>query len=143
MFWPGKPELVKLALAKGGLSKETLTGALVAASGDKDKAELVELLKQAGAVPPPVIDPLTLQSYVGKYKAEAGLEISITLVDGVLTGVPTGQRPLPLFALNDTTFRPAAMDGIVLHFKLDGGKVTGMELKQGPNTTLFTRVDTK
>lgn len=139
----GKPEFVKLALAKGGISKETLTAALVSASADKDKAELVELLKQAGAVPPPAVNPATLQSYVGKYKSEAGMEIAITLVDGVLTGMPTGQRPLPLFAIDDTTFRPVGVDGITVHFKVDGGKVSSMELKQGQNTTLLTRVETK
>jgi len=139
----GKPEFVKLALAKGGLSKEQLTAALAAASADKDKAQLVELLKQAGAVPPPVVNAATLQTYVGKYKSEAGLELTITLVEGVLTGVVTGQRPLSLFAVDDTTFRPMAVDGIVLHFKLDGGKVSGLDLKQGPNTTLLTRLETK
>ena len=136
----GKPELVKLALAKGGLSKDALTAALAAASADKDKAEIAELLKQAGAVPPPTVNAATLQSYVGKYKSESGTELNINLVDGVLTGVVTGQRPIALFALDDTTFRPMAFEGMVVHFRVDAGKVTGMELKQGPNTTQFARV---
>jgi ankyrin repeat protein len=139
----GKPEFVKLALAKGGLSKETLTASLVAASGDKDKAEIVELLKQAGAVPPPEVNAATLQSYVGKYRSEAGLEINITLVEGVLTGTPTGQRSLALFALDDVTFRPVAADNIVLKFIVNAGKVNSMELKQGTNTTLLTKLETK
>jgi hypothetical protein len=33
-----------------------------------------------------------------------------------------------------------AFEGIVVHFKVDAGKVTGMEWKQGANTTLYTRI---
>ena len=136
----GKPEFVKLALAKGGLSKEALTAALAQASADKDKAEIAELLRQAGAVPPLVVNAATLQSYVGKYKSESGFEVNVSLVNGVLTGGAPGQRTIPLFALDDTTFRPMAFEGLVIHFKVDAGKVTGMEEKRGTNTTLYTRI---
>jgi ankyrin repeat protein len=136
----GKPDLAKLALQKGGLSKETLTTALAIASADKDKAELADLLKKAGAVPPPEVNPATLQSYVGKYKSEGALEVTISLVEGALLAVATGQRPQRLIPVDDTTFRPMFVDGIVLHFKVDAGKVTGLTLTQGPNTTQLTRV---
>jgi len=82
----------QVALATGNVKAETLTPALVVATDDKDKAEIVELLKKAGAVPPPAVDAAMLQSYVGKYKDEAGLEVVITLADGRLSAVPTGQR---------------------------------------------------
>lgn len=135
-----KPELVKIALAKGGLKKETLTVALVLASRNKEKPEFAELLKSAGAVMPPAVDAAKLQSYVGKYKGEAPLEITVSLADGNLTAVATGQRPLQLIAIDDTTFRPVFPEGLVIQFKVDQGKVTGLALTQGPNTTQLPRV---
>ena len=135
-----KPDLVKIALAKGGLKKETLTVALVLATRNKEKPEIAELLKSGGAVMPPPVDAAKLQSYVGKYKGEAPLEITVTLAEGGLTAVATGQRPLQLISIDDTTFRPVFPDGIVIQFKVDQGKVTGLALTQGPNTTQLPRV---
>src|SRR5687767_6053359 len=63
----GNTALVKMALDRGGAKPETLTAALVLSQSDKNKAEITEMLKKAGAVPPPEIDAATLQSYVGKY----------------------------------------------------------------------------
>jgi hypothetical protein len=130
-----KPAFVKIALASGKVKADTLTGALVLASEDKDKTEIAELLKKAGAVPPPPVDATMLQSYVGKYKDEAGSEVAITLTDGRLSAVPTGQRPFALIAIDNSSFRPVAFDGIVITFKPEG-----MELKRGTNTSLLKRV---
>jgi Ankyrin repeats (3 copies) len=135
-----RPELMKLALAKGKLSKETLTTALVVASNNKEKPELAELLKSAGAVPPPQINNATLQSYVGKYKSDGPLEVTITLSDGNLSAVPTGQRPQPLIAVDDTTFRALFAENIIVRFKVEDAKVTGFALTQGQTTTQLTRV---
>src|SRR5215510_14365254 len=137
----GKPELAKLALQKGGLSKETLSTAFAIASADKDKGgELVDLLKKAGAVPPPEVSPTTLQSYVGKYKSEGALEINISLAGGALTAVAAGQRPIRLIPLDEATFQPMFFEGVTVKFKVDAGKVTGMTFTQGDNTTQLTRV---
>ena len=136
----GKPALVKIALATGNVKAETLTPALVVAIDDKDKAEIVELLKKAGAVPPPAVDAAMLQSYVGKYKDEAGLEVEITLTDGRLSAVPTGQRPFVLMAIDNNNFRPVAFEGIVITFKPEAGNTMGMELKRGTQTTQLKRV---
>jgi ankyrin repeat protein len=137
----GKVEMVRIALDKGGLKPETLTGALVAALEDGGRAEIADLLRKAGAQPPPEVDAATLQSYVGKYKGEPGPEIAITLKDGKLFATPTGQGPFVLMAVDQTTFRPAAFDGVTVTFSLEGGKVTGFALKQGANTTQLKRVD--
>ena len=136
----GKPALVKLALATGNVKAEILTPALVVATDDKDKAEIVEMLKKAGAVPPPAVDAAVLQSYVGKYKDEAGLEVVITLTDGRLSAVPTGQRPFVLMAIDNNNFRPVAFEGIVITFKPEAGNAMGMELKRGTQTTQLKRV---
>jgi hypothetical protein len=136
----GKPTLVSVALASGGVKPENLTPALVIATDDKDKTEIAEMLKKAGALPPPVIDAAKLQSYVGKYKDEAGVEVVITLADGRLSALPTGQRPFALLPIDDTNFKPLAFDGIVIHFKPDANNLIDMELKRGERTTLLKRV---
>src|SRR4030095_13156445 len=46
-------ELVKMALERGGSKPESLTIGLVVASGEPKSAGIVELLKKAGAMPPP------------------------------------------------------------------------------------------
>jgi hypothetical protein len=135
----GKPAMVNVALASGKVKADALTPALVLATDDKN-AEVVELLKKAGAVPPPPVDAALAQSYVGKYKDEAGTEIVISLTDGRLSALPTGQRPFALMSLGSNSFRPVAFDGIVILFKLDAGNVTGMELKRGTNTSQLKRV---
>ncbi|MGI9065761.1 MAG: ankyrin repeat domain-containing protein [Pyrinomonadaceae bacterium] len=138
----GNVELVRAAIEKGGLKPETLTAALVLATGDEKKAEIAEMLKKAGAVPPPEIDAATLQSYVGKYKAEPGPEISITLKDGKLFAGPVGQPPIALMAVDKTNFKPAAFDGLIT-FAIEGGKAVGFALKQGANTMQLKRVEEK
>jgi len=137
----GQIELVRAALDKGGLKPETLTGALVTATDDGNRAEIAELLRKAGAQPPPQIDAAMLASYAGKYRGEPGPEITISLKDGKLAATPTGQGPFTLIAVDQTTFRPAAFDGVTVTFNVEGGKVTGFALKQGANTTQLKRVD--
>jgi ankyrin repeat protein len=138
----GKPALVKIALGKGGLSKETLTRALAIAMSDKDTAEAADVLKKAGAVPPPEIKAEILQSYVGKYKSESGMEITMTYANNILTGLVTGQRqPYALYAIDDVTFTPLFADDVVVKFKVDGGKVAGMTLTQGKTVTELARVN--
>ena len=132
-------ELVKAALDTGRVTPQTLTVALVTSTGNEKNAAIVDMLKKAGAVPPPEIDAATLQSYVGKYRGDPGPEISITLKDGKLFG-SLGRDLQPLMALDKTTFRPLAFGGITLTFNVEGDKVVGMALKQGPNTTQLKRV---
>ena len=102
---------------------------------------MVELLKKAGAVPPPEIDAATLQSYVGTYKGDSGRETNITLKDGQLAVLFTGQQPIALMALDKTSFKPAAFDGLSFTFKLENNKVTGLEFKQGATPTLLKRIE--
>lgn len=136
----GNAELVSAALATGKVPAEALTAALVTVGSDEKKAPIVELLKKGGAVPPPAVDAATLQSYVGKYRGDPGPEISIEVKDGKLIGTGGG-GPLTLFPLDQTTFRPAEFGGLTFTFKVEAGKVTGIDFKQGPNTRLLKRVD--
>jgi len=139
----GNTEVVRAALESGGIKKETLTTALVAASAANSKsAEMTELLKRAGAVPPPEVDAEILQSYVGKYKNEQGVVFNVTLKDGKLFAAPGGQQPLSLIAVDETTFRPTAFDDFgTLAFKVEAGKTMGCALKHGANTMQLKRVE--
>lgn len=133
--------LVKIALEKGSVKPQTMTAALVASAGNEKNAGIVELLKKAGAVPPPEIDAATLQSYAGKYKADPGPEFSITIKDGKLFLVAQGRPdPIALMGVDKTNFRPVEFEGISLTFNVEGGNVTGLAFKQGPNTTQLKRV---
>lgn len=134
--------ILRIALSRGGATPTALTSALVAAAtSDKKNDEMVELLKKAGAVPPPEIDVATLQAYVGKYKGDSGREINITLKEGQLAVIFTGQQPLVLMALDKTSFKPAAFDGLSFTFKLEDNRVTGLESRQGATTTLLKRIE--
>lgn len=138
----GNAERVRVALEKGGVKPETLTATLVAAiAGDNQNAEIAELLKQAGAVPPPEVEAEVLQSYLGKYKGESGVEFNITLKNGRLVAALGGQPPLNLLAVDQTTFRPIAFDndGIVT-FHVEGGKTVGCAVRHGESTMQLTRV---
>jgi len=137
-----------VALDKGGLKPETLTAVLAVASsgdktsGDNKNAEIREMLKKAGAVPPPEVDAEILQSYVGKYKSEQGFEINVTLKDGKLFAALGGQQPLSLMAVDKTTFRPTAFDNYgTVTFNVEAGKTMGCALKHGPTTVQLKRVE--
>src|SRR6185295_9996612 len=80
----GTVSLVEIALAQGGAKPETLTAALMAALNDKEKANIAEMLKKAGATAPPEIDVAILNTYVGSYKSERGTVIDLSVKDGKL-----------------------------------------------------------
>jgi catechol 2,3-dioxygenase-like lactoylglutathione lyase family enzyme len=111
----GKPELVRQAIDSDQLKLETLNVALAAAL-TKGNAEIVEILKQAGATPPPQIDLETLQSYVGRYAGEHGPPVEITLQDGRLFAAPGAQQPISLWPLDQVTFKPIAFDNATVIF---------------------------
>jgi hypothetical protein len=136
----GKAELVEIALARGGARPETMTAALAAAMDDKEKAAIADMLKKAGAVPPPEIDAATLQSYVGTYKNEQGVEIGLNFKDGKLFLAPPGPPPFALSAIDKVSFRPTAFEGLILTVNVEGGKVDSISVKQGANTTVFKKV---
>ena len=148
----GNIESVQAALGvgldKGGLKPETLTAALVAASstdnasGDNTNGGIREILKKAGAVAPPEVDVEILQSFVGKYKGEPGIEFNVTLKDGKLFAAPGGQQPLSLMAVDQTTFRPTAFDSYgTVTFNVEAGKPMGCALKHGDSTIEMRRVE--
>ena len=136
----GNEELVKVALDRGGAKPETLTVALALSSADEKKANISEMLKKAGAQPPPQVDAATLQSYVGKYKGETGPEVTFTVKDGKLFVGGFTREPQPLLATDNTTFRPLNFGGITLSFNAEAGKIVSMTFKQGQTTNVMKRI---
>lgn len=136
----GNEELVKVALDHGGVTAETMTVALVTATEAKNAA-ISETLTKAGAKPPIQIDAATLQLYAGKYKGDPGPEATVTVQDGKLMVSGFSRQPLPLMPLDNTTFRPIAFGGLKVVFNVEAGKVTGVALKQGNETTQLKRID--
>jgi hypothetical protein len=133
-------ELVRMALDKGGSKPETLTLALEGAVTSEPKnEEIIALLKKAGAVPPAVIAPAVLESYAGTYRADPAPEFTISQKDGRLYAQGPGRPPIALMAVDQLTFRPIVFDGLTLIFKVEAGKATAVEFKQGPTTTLLKR----
>jgi len=124
-----KEDIVQMALDSGKIKPADLTAAL-AFSMNANTTTITDMLKKAGATPPLEIDDATLQSYAGKYKGDPGPEATIVVKDGKLTVVGFGPQPIPLMALDKTTFRPVAFAGITLTFTVEGGKAVSMTLKQ-------------
>jgi len=138
----GKVPLVEIALARGGANAETLTSALAATMNDKEKTAIAEMLKKAGATPPLVLDAATLQAYVGKYKPDdRPSEITVSVQDGKLFATPMGQGPFELMPVDKISFKPVAFDGLTIGFTVENDKATSFTLKQGPNTTLYKRIE--
>ena len=135
----GKPELVRTALACGGLKPEALTNALVVAGAGTDQ-EIVELLNEAGATPPPELDQSVLQGHTGQYKSEAGMEVEMRLTAGQLFAEPAGQGRLRLIPIDATTFRPLIFDGVSVSFTVIHGKTIGFVLQDGTSATQLLRV---
>jgi Ankyrin repeats (3 copies)/Domain of unknown function (DUF3471) len=132
--------LVHIALEKGGVKAETLTAGLVAALADKEKAEIAELLKKAGAQPPLEVDAATLATYAGRYKPEQGADVVVSVKEGKLVATLGGQA-FPLMALEKTVFRPVAFEGLTITFNSEAGKVANFTLKQGQNNNVFKKIE--
>lgn len=135
-----KPELVQKAIESRQLKPETLNVALAAALANNKDHDIVQLLKDAGATPPPQIDIETLESYCGRYKGEHGPEVEITIKDGRLYAAPGAQEPLSLWPLDQTTFKPIAFEGATVIFNVEDGKTVGLTFVQDGHRNELRRV---
>lgn len=135
----GKPQLVREALEPGLLQLETLNVALAVAT-ENENAEIVELLKNAGATPPPEVAVETLKSYAGNYKSTDGPEVEITVENGKLFARPGNQELVSLWPLDQTTFKPAAFDGAKVVFRLEDDKSVALTFIQDGHETEFKRI---
>jgi hypothetical protein len=72
-----------------------------------------------------------LRSYVGEYQLTPQLSITITLEDGRLQALPTGQSKATLFAEAQDKFFLRVVNAQVTFTKAPSGEVTGLILHQG------------
>jgi Ankyrin repeats (3 copies)/Domain of unknown function (DUF3471) len=140
--YQGHVEVVKAVLEKGGAKTETLSSALETAT-KSGRPEIIELLKKAGAVPPPKadfqVDPEVLKTYTGTYKKQDGTEFTISLREGKLEGEVEGFSSA-LEAIDQVTFKPLEFGGITITFVLEEGKVAALKLKEGEEDSTFKKV---
>jgi hypothetical protein len=124
----GHAEVVKAALAQGGIKQETLDKQLVAAK-HKGNAEVVELLKGAGAkeLPEYKVEPDALKLYEGVYKGET-MTFTVKVKDGKLVGTANGSDST-LVPVRQHVFDVAGEDGTTATFIVEGGSVTGLTVK--------------
>lgn len=73
----------------------------------------------------------TLEEYVGEYALAPGNTIVITLEDGRLHALPSGQSKLPLFAEAEDRFFLRAVNAQVSFTRAPSGGVTGLILHMG------------
>jgi len=139
----GNVAMVKLALEKGGATKEALTIFLARATR-QNKTEIVELLKKADAKLPPSVpvDEQTLMSYAGFYKSELS-DLLFSVKAGRLVGGTPGQDPVAFSALSANSFSMDEAPGITVVFSVEGGKVTGLVYKQANESTVYRKVEQK
>jgi len=138
----GNLEIVKIALAKGGLKPETLNSALRRASAGTNK-EIIELLKKAGAVAVEVsVEPEILKSYAGLYKNDQVGELTIDVKAGKLVGKVGGQNWFSTAALSKNSFAIIEVEATIT-FNTEAEKVTGLTLKQSERTFAFKKVEQK
>ena|SRR5215467_7202711 len=138
----GDIELVKVALAKGGLKPETLNSALRRATNGKNQ-DIVDLLKKSGAVVVEVtVEPEVLKRYVGLYKNEQVGELAIDIKDGKLVGKVGGQNWFTTAAISKNSFAIVEVEATVT-FDADGDKVNNCTLKQSGFSFVFKRLEQK
>jgi len=125
-----KPELMRKAIGRGQLKPETLNAVLAAALAHQKSDEIIQILKDADAVPPPEVPLETLESYAGRYRGEPGPDVEITVKDGRLFAAPGAQQPLSLWPLDQRTFKPIAFDGSKVTFNVENGKTVGLTFEQ-------------
>lgn len=129
------------AIGADGLNPQRLTNALAAAAdGDDKNDQIIEMLKQAGAVLLPELDEETLKRHAGHYKSDNGMEVDILLEDGRLFAMPAGDDRIRLVAVDGTTFRPIYLEGITVTFRVEDGKTTGFLFQQEGHTIELVRV---
>ncbi len=131
---------VQKSLDRGGISSQSLTSALIAASSsDLKNSSIVEMLLKAGAVAPLDVDEKILELHAGHYKGEQGMVVAIVYKDQQLFAVPNGADPIHLVAIDERTFRPLHADGVSVQFKVEEGKTVGFLLQQGGQTMELKR----
>ena len=139
-IFEGDADRVREALHSKAVSDDTLNVAFAFASGrEKRDEEILSLLRDAGAQPPPQIDLATLESYAGCYKGEHGFGVEITVKDGRLFAATPGNEAMSLWPLDQVTFRPVAMTDTKVIFRVEDGESVGLTVFQNDHPIQLRR----
>jgi outer membrane protein assembly factor BamB len=133
----GDLKMMQVFLDSGKLKQGTLDSTLAAIPASKK--EVVELVQKAGAKPPPPTDKVDLEPYVGTYRNDRDLGVELKPMDGKLTAVFDGGKPLPLLADTKDTFKLAGDDKTLLLFHRKDDKVSGFTFKTATSEMKFER----
>jgi hypothetical protein len=135
----GHTAVVKVILERGKVAAEALSDALAAATG-AEEAEIVTLLEKAGAKPHPTVtvDPAVLATYAGSYAGE-GFDVKVAVAEGKLQVTSERGMNLTFVAADPVTFRAQDVPGLKISFQVEEGKVKGVTLHRGENTTPLQR----
>lgn len=141
----GDAAMVKFVL-DSGIAPAKLTDPLEAAKA-ANKADIVALLEKAGAKPYEdfKIDPAMLAKFAGAYRSAAGTDLTIVLAGARISvgqpGSPPAQRFM-MIATGEKAFKGMRVP-VTLTFQVEGDKVVSFTMMQGPNPTVYTRVEGK
>jgi outer membrane protein assembly factor BamB len=143
----GNAALVKSALTSNEITRANIDAAIGVAkrAGNTSILELLDA-KLAGmppdtGPPPVVVDPATLQSYVGSYRnATAGMTVAVALADNQLTATIAGQPSLTLVPTSQASFRAAELEGLSFTFSGRGGTIEQMVVVQNNTPQAFERL---
>ena len=120
--------LVRAALGSGKVPGEALSDALLTADRE-GKPEIAALLREAGATAPRALEETVLKRYAGTWRGDDGFELTLGPENGMLAATMPGGRTLILIPIDETTFRPAGVDGTRLLFTVADGTATGAVLE--------------
>jgi ankyrin repeat protein len=141
----GKPDIVKMLLELGGFKPEEMTDFLTLAERNKI-VEIAEILKKAGAQPKPKVEykvePEKLKLYEGSFKGEQ-FELSVKIKDGKLTCSIGREFESALNPVGEHAFDIEQTGGVIITFKVEGDKVTGLSLKNGGRETVLKKMEAK
>ena len=139
----GDAPMTKVVLESGGLSANTLSDALEAATARK-RTEIAAVLEQGGAKPylEVKLDAAQLARYVGKYRdgPQFPNDLVVAITDGRLTATPGGPL-MTLVARDQTTFAIREQPGAKVTFKIEQDKATSVTLSVMGNSITFTRIE--
>lgn len=141
----GNKELVALVLETGKASQQELSSALMAAEQAKQN-EIAEMLKKAGAAPPPkptaAVPPEKLAQLAGTYKNDQIGEVAIQVKEAKLFANIQGGS-FELGAFNETTFGLVTMPQVGLKFTVENGRAVKLTTNQSGMQFELARVEAK
>jgi hypothetical protein len=141
----GDVALAKVALASKEMTAANLTAAAALAkrTGKTEMADLIaaKAASMPATTPAVTVEAATLQSYAGSYRNAAGTAtVVVSLAGEQLSVTVTGQTPLTLLPLSQTTFRPAEFEGATFTFAGRGGTIERLVFEQGGQQQTFERL---